>query len=314
MPEIKDPQLLVGASAADDAAVYRVSDDLALVLSVDYFTPIVDDAYQYGAIAAANAFSDIYAMGAKPLLALNLVGFPSQKLPLDILEKIMKGGSDKAAEAGALVVGGHSIDDVEVKYGMCVVATVHPDQVVANSGAEPGNLIFLTKPIGTGIITTGLKFEKASARAVDEATRSMMRLNKDACAAMLQARASACTDVTGFGLIGHLFEVCQASGVGARIRAKDVPLLPETVELARQGCLSGGLRRNLDHFDRQVSWGDELDETQRQILADPQTSGGLLIFVARGRADALASELSERDVMAACVGEVMEGPPRIEVA
>jgi selenide,water dikinase len=309
---MKDPRLLVPTSR-DDAAVYRVSDDSALVLSVDYFTPIVDDPYQYGAIAAANSFSDIYAMGAKPLLALNLVGFPSRELPLEILENIMKGGSDKAAEAGALVVGGHSIDDVEVKYGMCVVAIVHPDHVVANSGARPGDLIFLTKPLGTGIVTTGLKFEKASPHAIEEATRSMMRLNRDACEAMLQAHAEACTDVTGFGLLGHLFEVCQASGVAGRIRSRDVPLLPDTVELALEGCLSGGLERNLDYFGPHVSWAEGIEQTQRQILADPQTSGGLLIFIAKERAEALISGLEERHVMAACLGEVMEGPPGIQV-
>ncbi len=299
-----DPDLLVGYDTGDDAAIYRLSDEVALVLTVDIFTPVVDDPYHYGLIAAANAFSDVYAKGGRPLLALNVAAFP-RRLPLEILAEILRGGADKAAEAGVLIVGGHTIDDPEPKYGLAVTGLVHPARFVSNAGARPGDLLYLTKPLGLGVITTGIKQEKTPPGVAAEAVRVMGALNSAASEAMLEAGAHACTDVTGFGLLGHLHEMVEASGAGARVRARAVPILDGARELAEQGAVAGGTARNLEWLADKVVWDADIDEITRVLLADAQTSGGLLIAVPPAKAGALEEALRSRGVgTIAQIGEI----------
>ncbi len=314
LPKPSDPNLLLGIGSGDDAAVYRLSDEMALVLTVDVFTPVVDDPYEYGQIAAANAFSDVYAKGGRPLLALNIAAFP-RKLPLEILAEIFRGGADKAAEAGVLIVGGHTIDDPEPKYGLAVTGLVHPAQFVSNAGARPGDLLYLTKPLGLGVITTGIKQEKTPPGVAAEAVRVMGALNSAASEAMLEAGAHACTDVTGFGLLGHLHEMVEASGAGARVRARAVPVLDGARELAEQGAVAGGTARNLEWLTDKVRWAPEVDEITRILLADAQTSGGLLIASAPERAGALEDALHSRGVeITARIGQITaRGEAPIEV-
>jgi selenium donor protein len=305
-----DPAVLVDMSTSDDAAVYRLDADRALVVTADFFTPIVDDPYEFGRIAAANALSDIYAMGARPLLALNLVAFPRALLDRGILEEILRGGAAVAREAGALVLGGHSIDDREPKYGLCVVGEVHPDELVRNSTALPGDALVLTKPLGTGIIATAIKAGAAPAPTVHAAIHTMAGLNRRAADAMKRYGAHACTDVTGYGLMGHLRELVEASGVGARVDADAVAILPGARELAEAGHVPGGTKRNLKDLGDAVDWGDT-DALTRVILTDAQTSGGLLIALPRAAAaalvDDLASSAPEGAAPATVIGEVQAG-------
>ena len=313
MPIPTDPNLLVGASTADDAAVYRLRDDLAIVQTVDVFTPVVDDPYHYGAISAANALSDVYAMGAVPLLALAIVGFPRSKLPMDVLEEILQGGIEKAREAGVIIAGGHSIDDPEPKYGLAVTGIVHPDRVVRNVGAQPGDQLVLTKPLGIGIITTGIKQGKTSPAAVDETVRVMERLNRDASEAMVEVGVHAATDVTGFGLLGHLYEMTSASAVRATVWFERVPVLEEARTLANRGAIAGGTARNYEYLGPRVDFGT-LNTGERLILADAQTSGGLLISVPQDRLAALQGALRRRNVDGGHIGEIMAtGDGRISV-
>ncbi len=301
-----DPNLLVGTNTTDDAAVYRLTDELALVQTVDVFTPVVDDPYHYGAISAANALSDIYAMGARPFLALNIVGFPRSKLPMDVLDEILRGGADKAQEAGVVIAGGHSIDDPEPKYGLAVTGLVHPDKVVRNVGTRPGDQLLLTKPLGIGIITTGIKQEKTSAAAAEEVIRVMSRLNNAAAEAMVEVGVRAGTDVTGFGLLGHLHEMTIGSHVHATVWASRVPVLEAARALARAGAIAGGTARNVEYLRPRVTF-ESLDEIDRLILCDAQTSGGLLMAVPRDRLRSLMDALRQRDVdPVAHVGEITE--------
>lgn len=314
LPKPSDPNLLLGIGTDDDAAIYRLTDELALVQTVDIFTPIVDDPYQFGVIAAANALSDVYAKGGRPLLALNIAGFP-RKLPLDILAEILRGGADKAAEAGVMIVGGHSIDDPEPKYGLAVTGLVHPARFVANAGARPGDAIYLTKPLGIGVITTGIKQEKTPPDVADEAIRVMGILNRAASEAMTQVGVHAATDVTGYGLLGHLHEMAAASSVGARISTAAVPVIEGARHLAGAGAVAGGTARNLEWLKDKVRWATSIDEVKQILLADAQTSGGLLIAVAPGRAQALEGALRARGVeTVARIGEFVhrDGVP-IEV-
>ena len=275
--------------------------------TVDFFTPIVDDPYAFGAIAAANALSDVYAMGGEPLFALNLVGFPRDTLPLSTLGEIMRGGSDKAAEAGICIVGGHTIDDIEPKYGLVVTGVVHPDRVVRNVGARPGDVLYLTKPIGTGILSTAIKQGLAAPDDIEQATAVMATLNRAAAEAMLAVGVHAATDVTGFGLLGHLHELTRGSGVGAILEASAVPLLPSVEEFARRGVVPGGTRRNGEMVEPYVDW-DGVDEPTRILLADTQTSGGLLIAVDAERAGALELALRQRSApVIARIGEIVAG-------
>ncbi len=307
LPKVSNPDLLVGLETGDDAAVYRLREDIALVQTVDFFPPVVDDPYHFGAIAAANAVSDIYAMGGTPLLGLNLVAFPVE-LPKEILADILKGGYDKATEAGVLIVGGHTIDDKEPKYGMAVTGIVRPGEQVTNAGARSGDVLVLTKPMGTGIITTAAKNEAVALDVLAKAIATMETLNKGAAAAMTSVGVNACTDVTGFGLMGHLKAMMVASGTEAHVSWAKVPLLPGLWELAEAGIASGGAGRNLSSLGHMVKWDDSLDRLVKVVLCDSETSGGLLISVPREKVDSLLRELEEQDVPeVAVIGEVVEG-------
>jgi len=310
VPVASDPRILVDAATRDDAAVFQMAPDRAIVATVDFFTPIVDDAYDFGRIAAANAFSDVYAMGATPLLALNLVGWPRDKVPLDLLGDVLRGGQDIAREAGAFVLGGHSVDDPEPKYGMVAIGEVHPARVVTNAGARPGDALVLTKPIGTGILTTALKRDLLTAADLAPAVAVMTTLNAGAARAMRAVDVHAATDVTGFGLLGHLHSLLTASGAAAEIRASAVPLLPRARELAERGAIPGGTRRNLESLAGAVEFAAGIDEAARLLLADAQTSGGLLIALPEAQVPALRAALErERAPTAAAIGRVVAGPP-----
>ena len=300
--------MLVDARTADDAAVYRLDGDRALVVTADFFTPIVDDPRDFGRIAAANALSDIYAMGARPLLALNLVGFPRDLLESGLLEEILAGGAEIAREAGVPILGGHSIDDPEPKYGLCVVGEVHPERVVRNSTARAGDVLVLTKPLGTGAIATAIKAGTAPPASVTAAVASMTTLNRAAAASMASHGAHACTDVTGFGLLGHLREMAAGSGLEAVVRADMVPLLPGARDLVAAGHIPGGTRRNLEDLAPHVRWEVD-DAVTRTLLADAQTSGGLLIALPSHAAEALVAELApEGETAAGAAGHVAGAP------
>src|SRR5207249_6733542 len=277
------PRVLVAAATRDDAAVFRLTADRAIVATVDFFTPIVDDAYDFGRIAATNAFSDLYAMGATPLFALNLVGWPRDTLPFELLGDVLRGGADVARAAGAFVLGGHSVDDPEPKYGMAAIGEVHPDRIVTNAGARPGDALVLTKPLGTGVLTTALKRDLLSEADVAPAVTAMTTLNAGAARAMLGVGVHAATDVTGFGLLGDRKSVVEASGAAAEVRAAAVPLLPRAAEAAERGAIPGGTERNAASIADTVRFAAGVDQTARLLLADAQTSGGLLIAVAAER-------------------------------
>ena len=316
MPVASDPRILVDAATRDDAAVFQMAPDRALVATVDFFTPIVDDAYDFGRIAAANAFSDVYAMGATPLIALNLVGWPRDKVPLELLGDVLRGGQDVAREAGAFVLGGHSVDDPEPKYGMVAIGEVHPARIVTNAGARPGDALVLTKPIGTGILTTALKRDLLTAADLAPAVAVMTTLNAGAARALRAVDVHAATDVTGFGLLGHLHSLLTASGAAAEVQAAAVPLLARARELAERGAIPGGTRRNLESLSGAVEFAAGIDETTRLLLADAQTSGGLLIALPESQVQTLRAALErERAPVAAQIGRVVAGPAgRIAVA
>ena len=304
LPLITDPRVLVGTE--DDAGVYKITDDAAIVQTVDFFTPIVDNPYDFGAIAAANALSDIYAMAAKPLTALNLVAFPKDG-PMEVLAEIMRGGAEKAVEAGVSIIGGHSIDDREPKYGMAVTGIVHPGKMALKSGARPGDRLVLTKPLGTGIIATAIKAGRASEALIAAAVRNMKTLNKNASDAMIETGVKGATDITGFGLLGHLHEMLHTSGVSARIAFSSVPFIQGVRELVKFS-VPGGTRANLRYVGDKVVWADGMTEDEKLMLADAQTSGGLLIAVAPDKLDGLLAGLSARGVETrAVIGEVVEG-------
>jgi selenide,water dikinase len=311
---VDDPAALVGIATGDDAAVYRIADDRAMVVTADFFTPIVDDPYDFGRIAAANALSDIYAMGARPLFVLNLVGFPRKLLGEGILEVILSGGGDVAREAGVPTLGGHSIDDPEPKYGLVAVGEVHPNRIVRNVGAKPGDVLVLTKPIGSGVIATAIKAQAAPKNVVDHAVAVMATLNRGGAEAMLKAGVNSATDVTGFGLLGHLHRMLLASGVSAHLRAADVPVLHGARALAEAGHVPGGTKRNLADLGAHVTFAPSVDDTARILLGDAQTSGGLLIALPGDRVATLLHELAGKAPVAAVIGSVRDGSPgRIEV-
>ena len=315
MPLASHPDLLVGSGTGDDAAVYRLDDKTALVLTVDFFTPITDDPYEFGLVAAANSLSDVYAMGGRPLIALNVVGFPVNLVEA-MLPQVLRGGYDKAAEAGCLIVGGHTVDDEEPKYGLSVVGLVEPGREVSNANAKPGDRLVLTKPIGTGIITTAAKAGTAPPEALRIAVDTMAALNRGACDAMLKVGVNSCTDVTGFGLMGHLSSMVRGSKVGARVDLSEVPVLPGVRELLAAGTAPGGTHRNLSSVADFVDWDAGLTDEDQLLLCDAQTSGGLLISVPPQRLDALLAELQAAGTAsAAVVGTITEGPPgRIQVS
>ena len=311
MPVTEDARVLVSAATRDDAAVIRLSADRAIVATVDFFTPIVDDAYAFGAIAAANAFSDVYAMGARPTFALNLVGWPRDPAMLALLGDVIRGAVDIATEAGAVIVGGHSIDDKEPKFGLATFGEVHPDEIVTLGGAKPGDVLALTKPIGTGILSTALKRQMIVESDMAHAIQSMRTLNAAAADAVRSAGADAhaATDVTGFGLLGHLHNMLEASGVGATIDAAAVPILADARDLAERGAVPGGTERNREAAEDFVTWEEHVSEAERTLLCDAQTSGGLLIAVAPDARDPLIAFLEAAGTPAAVViGEVVRGP------
>jgi selenide, water dikinase len=295
-----DPNLLVGFDTSDDAAVYRLRNDLAVVVTTDFFTPIVDDAFDWGRVAATNALSDVYAMGGTPLLALNLVAWPREGLPFELLARVLDGGAQVARDAGCLIAGGHSIDDAEPKYGMAVVGTVHPDEVFTNAGARPGDKLVLTKPIGLGVISTAVKRDQASAEHLARAVDVMTALNAGARDAAVEVGVNAATDVTGFGLLGHLREMCVASGVGARVDFEAVPVIDGVRDLLADGMVAGGTQRNLAFVAPDVDFGG-LTDAERLLLADAQTSGGLLLAVEADHVDALVAACQEHGTPAAAV-------------
>jgi cysteine desulfurase len=296
LPKVADPAVLVGPETSDDAAVYRLGPDVAVVQTVDFFTPIADDPFDFGAVSAANSLSDVYAMGATPLFALSVVGFPSRRLPLSVLERILEGAADVAKEAGISIVGGHTVDDTEPKFGLAVTGVVHPDRVVRNSTARAGDELVLTKPIGTGILATAVKRGLADEAAARRLVATMRRLNRAAAEAMAEAGAHACTDVTGFGLLGHLREMAAGSGLDVELAAGTVPVLDPARELAAADVVPGGTLDNLEHVSPFVDWSPGQSRVDRLLLADAQTSGGLLIAIPAERTGTLLAALRARGV------------------
>jgi selenide, water dikinase len=306
LPVQSHPDLLVGWEKSDDAGVIRVREDLALIQTVDFFTPIVNDPRDFGRIAAANALSDVYAMGGKPLTAMNLVCFPRDRLPKTVLKEILLGGMEVIHQAGALLVGGHSVSDPELKYGLSVMGMVHPDRVVTNAGARLGDRLILTKPLGTGILATAIKGRMLSAEAELEAIRWMSALNRHAAEAMMEVGAHACTDVTGFGFLGHALEMAKASRVQLRVWASRVPVLPSALLMARKGMVPGGTFANREYCSRSVIVDAGVDPILVDCLADAQTSGGLLIAVPGENSAALHEALERRGVPHPEVGEILD--------
>lgn len=306
LPFVKDKDLLVGIETADDAGVYRLSDDTAVVNTLDFFPPIVDDPYLFGQIAVANALSDVYAMGATPRLAMNIVCFP-KALGMDILGEILKGGMDKLAEAGVLLIGGHSVEDAEVKYGLSVTGFSRPEKIVTNKGAKPGDILVLTKPIGVGVITSGLKAGRIKTHEAEEAFESMRTLNRSASEAMVAVGVSACTDITGYGLMGHAMEMAKGSEVSIVINTSYVRILPKAIDLiAKKANRPRTLLANRDYIMADVVKGREIDEALELMLFDPQTSGGLLISVPEAKYPELVSAFQTRSVDGFVVGRVVE--------
>ncbi len=297
---------MVGFETSDDAAVYRISDDTALLLTVDFFTPIVDDPYDFGRITAANALSDIYAMGGKPLAAMNLLAFPCKMDP-EVVAEVLRGGAETVIAAGAVTVGGHTIDDAEPKYGLSVLGTVRPDRVVRNSAARPGDVLFLTKPLGTGLVATAIKRGVATEVEKRAVIESMSRLNRLAAEAMIEVGVDAATDVTGFGVLGHLHEMAEASGCAAKLRTDMLPVLPGAFAYAEAGLKPGRTADVVEYARSFTEW--QASSEWWDVVCDPQTSGGLLIAVRGYHADALAAALEERGELAAKVGRLFEGEP-----
>ena len=304
-----DENVIVGLDRADDAGVYKISDDLALIQTVDFFTPIVDDPYWFGQIAAANALSDVYAMGGTPKTAMNLVAFPVKEMELSILRQVIQGGLDKLTEAEVVLIGGHSIEDKEIKYGLSVTGIVHPARVLTKGNLRPGNQLVLTKPLGSGIINTAIKAGMASGELTDRVTRLMVALNRDAADIMSNFDVRACTDVTGFGLLGHLAEMVCGSGTSARIFSDQVPLIAEALEFAAMGLIPAGAYHNREFRESMIEFGPSVARDRQDVLVDPQTSGGLLISVGSQQAESLLAALKDAGIEdAARIGEILSGP------
>ncbi len=309
MPLISDPNLIAGIERAEDAGVYKLSDELAIIQTVDFFTPIVDDPYTFGQIAAANALSDVYAMGGKPLTAMNIVCFPAKTMDISILREILIGGLDKMREAEVILVGGHSIDDPELKYGLSVTGTIHPAKVVLNTGARAGDKLILTKPLGTGIISTAIKGGVASEEAIAKITKSMVELNQRASELMQETEVHACTDITGFGLFGHAAEMIEGTDVSMVLHSAAIPFFSEAKDLAEMGLIPAGLHRNRDFRKNMIEIDQKVPNFIADILFDPQTSGGLLISVPQNKAPMLLEKLHQEGISeAALIGEVVDEP------
>lgn len=315
LPPITEPNVLVGSSTADDAAVYKLNDTTALVLTTDFFTPIVDDPYDFGAVAAANALSDVYAMGGTPLTAMNLVGFPDDKLSVDVLGDILRGAADVAAEAGIPIVGGHTIKSDEPIFGLAVVGTIHPDKVLSNAGAKPGDVLILTKPVGLGVISTAAKNNEDKLGAIADAIKVMKTLNRKACEVLVKHEVHALTDVTGFGLLGHLRNMTSASGVTAEVNFEQVPVIPAAREYVKAGIAPGGTHANWRFLNDWVAYAPDVAKEEQLLLCDAQTSGGLLAAVPAEVANDVAAALSATGTLAsAVVGRIVgEGDGKIRV-
>jgi selenide, water dikinase len=304
-----DPNLIVGLDGPDDAGVYKLSEEMAVIQTVDFFTPIVDDPYTFGQIAAANSLSDVYAMGGKPLTAMNIVCFPSKIMDISVLRQVLEGGLEKMKEAGVVLVGGHSIDDPELKYGLSVTGTIHPQKLVTKAGSGAGDKLILTKPLGTGIIGTAIKGGIAGEEVIARVSGYMAALNKSAAEVMQEIGIHACTDITGFGLLGHACEMIQGGQVGMIIYTASIPIFTEAVEFARMGLVPGGTYRNREFRINMIEIAGDIPQHIQDILFDPQTSGGLLISVSADKAEKLLAGLYEAGVMeAAIIGEVIEKP------
>ena len=307
LPILTDKNVLVDSSNSDDAGVYRITEKLAVVLTVDFFTPIVDDPYHFGAIAAANSLSDIYAMGAKPLVALNVAMFPPESSFFPILKQIMQGGIDKMTEAGVSIIGGHTLRDKEPKYGYAVLGTIHPDRILDNSKARVGDALVLTKKIGTGILGKGIKDRLCNDDVIKEVTISMMTLNKKASEIMLKVGVSTATDITGFGLIGHMHEVLSASKCKARIYPDCIPFFEDAVRLVELQKVPGGTIANMKNYEPYVEWNKNVSEMTKILMNDAQTSGGLLIFVPGDKKERLVTALQNENILAVHIGDVFSG-------
>ena len=299
LPKFNNPDMLVGTETSDDAGVFRLRPDLAIVNTVDFFTPIVDDPYVFGQIAATNSLSDVYAMGGEPKTAMNIVCFPKGKMEMEVLGEILKGGADKVKESGAVIIGGHSIIDEEIKYGMAITGVIHPDKIFRNVGVQEGDALILTKPLGTGIITTALKKGKASKESVDEAVAFMTTLNAAASAVMCKYPVHACSDVTGFGILGHALGIASGSGVTLVIESQKLPIMHRAPRFAEKGYITGGCKRNRDYLKDKITVEKSLPEGIVEVAFDPQTSGGLLIAVAKRHAAKLIEDLQAAGVTAA---------------
>ena len=304
LPKTADPNLLVGYDSSDDAAVYKVSDDVAMIQTVDFFPPVVDDPYTFGQIAATNALSDVYAMGGQPTLAMNLLAFPSC-LPVEAVGDILAGGASKVVEAGAVIAGGHSIEDQEPKYGLCVTGLVHPSRILTNSGAKEGDILVLTKPLGTGILSTAAKAELLEEKAYKQMVELMTTLNKYAAQAVGPIALSACTDVTGFGLVGHVKEMAEGCGSTIELWAGKIPIVPKALELARDGIIPAGAYRNMDFTANDTLEDSAVPREVLDCLYDPQTAGGLLLSVPEGKLQELLTRLTDAGIPAAAVGAVV---------
>lgn len=304
LPKMYDDNLLVGIETSDDAAVYKLTEDIATIQTLDFFTPVVDDPYTFGAIAAANSLSDIYAMGGKPTVAMNIVCFPNC-LPIDVLGEILKGGADKVLESGAVVIGGHSVQDDEPKFGLSVMGLVHPKKILKNHGCKVGDALILTKPLGTGVINTAIKAEFASKEVYDEAVKIMTTLNKYAGEIIVNYSVSACTDVTGFGIMGHGYEMADASNICIKLFKDSIPVISGAKEFAEMGLVPAGTYNNKDYLSGKYELR-EVDQWMEDILFDPQTSGGLLISLPKTEVDDLMKELNKLEIKSAVIGEVIE--------
>lgn len=300
-----DENLLVGISTSDDASVYKITDDIALVQTLDFFTPVVDDPYVYGQIAAANSLSDVYAMGGEPKLALNITCFP-EDLHKDIIKNILKGGHDKVREANAMIIGGHTVEDKEPKYGLSVTGFIHPKDVVTNCNAKPGDVLILTKPLGLGILNTGIKAGIVSEEGYKTAVHTMCELNKFSKDAMMKVGVNSCTDITGFGLLGHAYEMAKGSKVTIKFNSGSIPIIEEALSLAKMGIIPGGAYRNMEYIKDFVKISESVPQEIADCMFDPQTSGGLLISLEKEKSDLLLNELKNSSTPYALVGEVLE--------
>ena len=307
LPEYPNERVLVGPKTFADAGIYKISDDMATVSTLDFFTPVVNDPYDYGQIAAANALSDVYAMGGKPLTAMNILCYPIKSLDRDIVVEILKGGADKVNEAGAVIIGGHTLQDSEIKYGLSVTGIIHPDRIVTNAGAQAGDALVLTKPLGTGLIISAIKANKVFEEHISLATRSMVLLNKTASEAMLEVGVSACTDITGFGLMGHAYELAEASKVTLSFFAGRIPIFDGCERYVKMGLIPGVSKLSKKYLKNAIRINPSVQEEVVDVLFDAQTSGGLLISVPKGKAETLCTKLKERGVLTYdIVGEVGE--------